>query len=133
VDVFVFLPAGGSALVSLAPVYDALKARGGVEEREYIRFGSWPVQILTDANALIGGAIREAMPVHYAGVPTRVFRPEYLCAIALQTGRSKDYLRVRMFLEQKAVDRKQISDLLKKFGLEALLGGKRTETDAGDQ
>lgn len=120
-DAFIFLPASGSGLVSLSSVYEALTASGGIVEREYVRFGDWPVQILTDANELIHEAIAEALPTTYEETPTRVFRPEHLCAVALQTGRSKDYLRVRMFLEQAAVDREALLELLGRFGLDGRL------------
>ena len=117
IDVFVFLPAKASLLVSLSPVYESLKALGGVAEREYIRFGEWPLQILTDATPLISEAIREAIEVDYEGVPTRVFRPEHICAVALQTGRSKDYARVILFLEQNEVDRQKLSNVASNYGL----------------
>ncbi len=117
IDVFVFLPAVSGPIVTLTPVYDALKALGGEVEREYIRFGNWPVQILTDANALIAEAIREAAGTDYDGVPTRVFSPEHLCGIALQTGRSKDYARVILFLEENEVDLEALSALAARFGL----------------
>jgi hypothetical protein len=116
-DVFVFLPASSGSLVTLAPVYNALKALGGQVERGYVRFGNWPVQILTDANDLIREAIREAADTDYDGVPTRVFTPEYLCAIALQTGRNKDYARVMLFLGENEVDLEALSALAARFGL----------------
>jgi len=116
-DVFVFLPASSGPLVTLGPVYDALKAHGGEVEGEYIRFGQWPVQILTDANALIGEAIREAAGTQYDGVPTRVFTAEHLCAIALQTGRAKDFARVILFLGENEVDLGALSALAARFGL----------------
>ena len=116
-DVFVFLPASSGPLVTLAPVYEALKAHGGKVEGEYVRFGKWPLQILTDANALIAEAIREAVGTDYDGVPTRVFRAEHLCAIALQTGRSKDFARVMLFLEGNEVDLGALSALAARFGL----------------
>jgi len=116
-DVFVFLPASSGPIVTLTPVYDALKAQGGQIEGEYVRFGKWPVQILTDANALIAEAIREAADTDYDGVPTRVFTPEHLCAIALQTGRGKDFARVMLFLEENEVDLGALSALAARFGL----------------
>lgn len=122
IDVFVFLPESSGPLITLAPVYDALKAMGGEVEREYVRFGSWPVQILTDANPLVGEAIREAIEVDYEGIPTRVFRPEHLCAIALQTGRNKDYSRVMMFVEQREVEIPSLSALASRYGLADRLG-----------
>lgn len=120
IDVFVVLspPASGAELLlSLAPIYDALKAQGGIVEKEYVRFDAWPVQILTDANPLIAEAIREAVPVDFDGIPTRVFTAEHLCAIALQTGRPKDYLRVQMFLDQGQVDRVKLQALAQSHGL----------------
>ena len=117
VDAFVFLPEQSGFLVILEPVYAALTELGGIPENEHMRFGEWPLQILTDANPLISEAIDTARTVDFAGIPTRVFRPEYLCAVALQTGRSKDYLRVIMFLEQLAVDRILLDDLASKYGL----------------
>jgi hypothetical protein len=117
IDAFVFLPPSASGLVSLTPIYGALTALGGVLEREYVRFGNWPLQILSDSNSLIAEAIEQALSVDYDGTPTRVFRAEHLSAVALQTGRSKDYLRVRMFLEQDAVDVDALEVLLERFGL----------------
>ncbi len=116
-DAFVFLPLSSSGLASLTPIYAALVEFGGVIEREHIRFGEWPVQILTDANELIAEAIRSASAVSFEGVPTRVFRAEHLCAIALQTGRTKDILRVTMFLEQRKVDRAMLAALITRFSL----------------
>ena len=118
-DAFVFLPRGSSPLVTLTPIYDALIAQGGAVEGAHIRFGDWPVQILTDANSLIAEAIRQAVTVDFEGMPTRVFTPEHLCAVALQTGRGKDYLRIRMFLDQGAVDPEALAQLLERFGLAA--------------
>jgi len=46
-----------------------------------------------------------------------VFQAEHLCAIALQTGRAKDYLRVSMFLEQDAVDGEKLAEVLQRYGL----------------
>jgi hypothetical protein len=117
VDAFVFLPDSSSGLVLLTPIYEALSRLGGVVEREYVRFGAWPLQILTDATPLITEAIRRALHVQFDGIPTRVFRPEHLCAIALQTGRTKDYLRVSMFLEQDAVERDKLTDVVGRYGL----------------
>ncbi|HEX5431420.1 MAG TPA: hypothetical protein VFW83_05610 [Bryobacteraceae bacterium] len=117
IDVFVFLPPAAGRLVTLTPVYDALKAQGGEIEGEHIHFGNWPVQILTDANALIAEAIREAVVTDYDGVTTRVFTPEHLCAIALATGRSKDYARVMLFVDEKEVELERLSVLAARFGL----------------
>jgi hypothetical protein len=136
IDAFVVLPVGVSGLVSLTPVYQSLLAQGGIEEREYIRFGDWPLQILTDANNLIAEAIREAQQVAFEEIPTRVFRAEHLCAIALQTGRLKDYLRVTIFLEQGRVDLDALRLVAGRYGLRTQLTqvlGKAGGGDAGDR
>ena len=52
-----------------------------------------------------------------------MFRAEHLCAIALQTGRAKDTLRVRMFLEGGAVDIDSLKDVLQRHGLADRLVG----------
>jgi hypothetical protein len=117
VDAFVFLPGQNSGLMLLTPVYEALVRQGGVVEREYVRFGGWPLQILPDANPLVREAIREALDVEFEGVSTRVFRAEHLCAVALQTGRAKDYLRVKSFVEQDAVNLNLLTEVLQRHGL----------------
>ncbi len=117
VDAFVFLPPTVSGIVLITPIYDALVAMGGVIEGEYVRFGDWPLQILSDANSLIAEAIREASVVDYDEIQTRVFRPEHLCAIALQTGRKKDTLRVTMFFEQGVVDMDALMGVLRRYEL----------------
>jgi hypothetical protein len=126
-DAFVFLPEPASGLVLLTPIYEALSAQGGVIEREYVRFGKWPLQILTDATPLLSEAIQEAVDVSFHGVQTRLFRAEHLCAVALQTGRAKDYLRVSLFLEQGAVDEDALTALAERYELvERLKKAKET-------
>jgi len=121
VDAFVFLPDSPLGLVTLTPIYEALSRFGGVVEREYVRFGNWPLQILTDATPLLGEAILRAVDVSFHGIPTRVFRAEHLCAVGLQTGREKDYLRVRLFLEQGAVDKDALQEIAQRYRLTARL------------
>jgi len=117
IDAFVDFPPSGGGLLSLAPIYSALTDLGGKLEREYIRFGEWPLQVLPDATLLVHLAIREAVAVDFDGIPTRVFRPEHLCCIALETDRAKDMLRVRMFLEQQKVDESVLRAAARQFGL----------------
>ena len=118
IDAFVFLaPTTGSALISLAPIYDALKKIGGMVEKEHVRFGNWPVQILPACKPLVEDALRESQAVEFAGVLTRIVTAEYLCAIALDTGRTKDYYRVAMFIEQGAVDMTLLKKLVGRYGL----------------
>jgi hypothetical protein len=42
---------------------------------------------------------------------------EHLVAIALSTGRAKDYIRVLQFIKEKAVDQVVLQTILEKHGL----------------
>ncbi|MGB9086409.1 MAG: hypothetical protein WCC46_17400, partial [Terriglobales bacterium] len=106
VDIFVTLPTSpGGLLLSLAPIYDYLKSRGGVVEDEYIVIGGWPVQFLPPSGELEREAVAESVSTEVEGVNTWVMTAEHLIAIALRTGRPKDHNRILQFIEQDAVDR----------------------------
>lgn len=126
VDAFIFLAPSPSGLLSLTPVYDALVRLGGAIEHEHIRFDEWPVQILPDATELVREAIQNAVETEFDGIPTRVFTAEHLCAVALDTGRTKDYLRVAMFLEQHAVNHDLLDMILERHNLSAKLARARS-------
>ncbi len=89
-DVFVILPQSAAGLLSLAPLYEALRARGYTEEGECVLIEGIPVQFLPAYNALLDEALREARTTSYEEALTRVVRAEHLIAICLQTGRDKD-------------------------------------------
>ena len=103
-DVFVVLPQSTAGLLSLAPLYEALRARGYTEEGECVHIEGVPVQFLPAYNALLEEALREARETSYEEVTTRVVRAEHLIAICLQTGRDKDRERMRIFREQGELD-----------------------------
>jgi hypothetical protein len=46
-----------------------------------------------------------------------VLAPEYLCAIALQTARAKDFARVHSFATEGAVDAGRLKALVERFSL----------------
>ena len=118
-DVFVVLPAAGGGLLTLAPIYDALRARGYIEQaNECVIVEGVPVQFLPAYNSLVEEALNHAQNTTYENVPTRILRSEYLVAIALQTGRSKDRERVRILREQAKLDMDLLADVLKRHQLE---------------
>jgi hypothetical protein len=117
VDVFVLLSHPSSVLVSLRSIYEYLKARGGIEDREHIVLGDWPVQFLVPANELEREAVAASIPVDVEGVRTWVMLAEHLVAIALSTGRAKDHIRVLQFIKDKAVDQVMLRAILEKHGL----------------
>ena len=118
-DVFVVLPAAGGGLVTLTPIYDALRARGYIgQANECVLVEGVPVQFLPAYNSLIEEALNQAQDATYENVRTRVLRSEYLVAVALQTGRSKDRERVRILREQAKLDTNLLADILRRHNLE---------------
>ncbi|HEY6251533.1 MAG TPA: hypothetical protein VI685_16360 [Candidatus Angelobacter sp.] len=118
VDIFVMLPeVSESSLVSLSPIYEFLASHGYKLEGEHVIIGTWPVQFLTPGNALEREALFEAVQTDAGAVPTWVMTAEHLVAIALQTGRSKDYARIINFLEHRAVNRNRLDGILARHGL----------------
>ena len=117
-DVFVVLPTGRGSLISLAPIYDALRARGYAEEAECVLIEGVPVQFLPAYNPLLEEALAKANETLYEDVATRVLRAEHLVAICLQTGRDKDRERVRILREQATLDMNYLADVLARHDLE---------------
>ena len=98
------LPRTEGGLLSLAPLYEALRARGYTEEGECVVIEGVPVQFLPAYNALLEEALAQARETAYDETRTRVLRAEHLVAICLQTGRDKDRERVRILCAQAELD-----------------------------
>ena len=118
IDIFVSLqqPAG-SALISLTPVYEYLTARGCRIEQEHLVIAGWPVQFLPPADALDAEALAQAVPTEVDGTKVWVMTAEHLVAIALRTGRSKDFARILQFIEGGALQSGRLDDILTRHGL----------------
>jgi hypothetical protein len=118
VDIFVTLPTTrGGVLLSLAPIYDYLKARGGTAQDEHVVIGGWPVQFLPPSDELEREAVAESVSTMVDGVGTCVMTAEHLVAIALRTGRPKDHNRILQFIEQDAVDMEKLQNILERHRL----------------
>jgi hypothetical protein len=118
-DIFVILPTTEGLLVSLSPIYEYLKSRGGKEQDEYMVVGDWPVQFLPPHSELEAEAIRDATCTNIEGVLTWVMTAEHLVAIALKTGRAKDHNRILQFVEQGAVNAGKLKEIIKRHDLSA--------------
>jgi len=116
-DVFVSLPADQGGIVSLAPIYQAARKLGFGEEGEHIIVEGVPVQFLPAYNALLKEALDQAREISYEVTVTRVFRPEHLMAIMLQTGRDKDRQRLEAFRRQATWDAAYFDGILIRHGL----------------
>jgi hypothetical protein len=104
-------------IVTLTPIYDFLCARGHQPRGEAVVIGNWPVQFLPAETALLREAVERAGAHDYEGVQTRIMTAEHLMAIALQTGRAKDYARLTAFLDSGVVDPARLDDILERHNL----------------
>jgi hypothetical protein len=113
-----------SGLITLAPIFAYLKAKGYQEHRkEGLIIQGWPVQFLPVASDLDAEALAQAQQVEIqineaeGSVWTRILRAEHLVAICLRTGRPKDLIRITQFLEEDAVDLSALSEVLRRHDL----------------
>ena len=116
IDVFVSFKKVGT-LLTVSPIYDYLTRRGFKTEKDYIIIEDWPVQFLPPANELVEEALKQAIETEVEGVPTRVITAEHLVAIALQTGRAKDYARILQFVESGTLKADMLDAVLARHGL----------------
>ena len=118
VDVFVSLPrTQGGSLLTLAPLYEYLTARGCKIEKEHMVTEGWPVQFLPPSDALDEEAMEQAVETEVEGIRTRVMTAEHLVAIALKTGRAKDFSRILQFVESGVLDADKLDQILTRHSL----------------
>jgi hypothetical protein len=84
-------------------IYSHLQSRGWRVEREHLLVKDFPVLFLA-ASGLTEEAVRKAKPIEYEGVSAKVFRPEYIIAIAASVGRRKDLARIEQLMTQAKID-----------------------------
>ena len=119
-DVDVFVVIAGAEAMSLAPlrhIYADLISRGAKPNGGHLEIGGWPVLLLSPAGPLYDVAIAGARSVPIDGHSARIMGPEHLAAIALQTGRGKDLVRLDEFIKTGALDMTHFGTLVEQFGL----------------
>lgn len=114
-DIF-FIPATEDLTGGIPQIYEALRARGWKVEGDHLLLRDFPVQFLA-AHGLTEEAVRNAKPIEYEGVPAKVFRPEYIIAIAASVGRLKDLARIEQVMEQADIDKNLLETILKRYKL----------------
>ena len=115
-DIFVLFE-GDPLILTLSPIYEFLKSRGHAAEGDAVVIHGWPVQFLPAETPLLREAVNGARKIDFEGVPARVMTAEHLMAVALQTGRSKDFARLVAFVESKVSDAILLDDSLERHGL----------------
>lgn len=83
----------------------------------HIAFRLRTFKCLPPTGPLTEEALDNAKEIDVAGLSVRVFTPEYLAAIALQTGRAKDKARVLQFVEAGVLDSTKFEQLIARHEL----------------
>jgi hypothetical protein len=117
-DADIFFVSNDETLSAGIPaIYAHLQSKGWRVEREHLLVNDFPVQFL-GASGLTEEAVRHANRIEYEGVPAKVFRSEYIIAIAASVGRHKDLARIDQMLEQAEIDRTLLDDILARHNLQ---------------
>ncbi len=112
----IFVASDKTLSAGVPAIYSHLQSKGWRVEREHLLIKDFPVQFLA-ASGLTEEAVQEAREIEYEGVPAKVFRPEYIMAIAASVGRSKDLARIEQLLEQAKIDKPMLDDILRRYNL----------------
>ena len=116
-DADIVLIASDKTLSEGIPAINAhLQSKGWRIEREHLLIKDFPVQFLA-ASGLTEEAVRNAKRIECEGVPAKVFRPEYIIAIAASVGRHKDFARIEQMLDQVKIDKLLLDDILRRYNL----------------
>lgn len=114
IDVFCII---GSGIDALSPIYSYARGLGFKPEKEGIRIGTWRVQFLPSPTELEHDAIRTANNVKVGGITTKIVKPEYLAALMLKAGRTKDVIRVASLIEHGRLDKDELHRIIRKYRL----------------
>ena len=119
VDIFFQIKEAESNLLILSPIYDYLTRKGYTAKAEHIIVEDLPIQFLPVFNELTREAVENANGFELEDTTIRVMSPEHLVAIMLETGRTKDYLRISMFLHDDLIDLDKLKKILQRHDLSA--------------
>lgn len=114
IDVFCIL---GSGIDALSRIYSYARELGYKPEKEGLRIGTWRVQFLPSPTELEQDAIRMANKVKIGTITSKVVKPEYLAALMLKAGRTKDIIRVDSLIEHGRLDKGELHRVMRKYGL----------------
>ncbi len=119
VDVFVttHVTRSRTGIVHLGSIYGYLKKAGYRMEGQYFIIEGIPVDFIAAYDDLTLEAVDNAIGRLYDKIKVKVFRPEYLIAIALQTGRPQDLRKIDLLTTETKLDEKLLKDILKRHGL----------------
>ena len=112
----IFIASDETLSAGIPAIYSHLQAKGWRVEREHLVVKDFPVRFLA-ASGLTEEAVREATQIEFEGVPAKVFRPEYIIAIAASVGRHKDLARIEQLMTQANINEASLDDILRRYKL----------------
>jgi hypothetical protein len=115
-DLFLQLPTSSGGLL-LMPFMNYLAEKGYPFTAQFVKIGTLLVDFVGVYNPLTEEALDNAVEVTVYDVPTRVFRPEHLMVIALQTGRPQDLRKVIKLYEESEFDKKYLEEIIRRHNL----------------
>lgn len=116
-DIFVAPQTTESGIVHLGSIYDYLRKAGYGMEGQYFIIDGIPVDFIAAYNDLTLEAMENSIEKQYGKMKVKVFRPEYLIAIALQTGRPQDFKKIDLLTVETELDDTLLKDILKRYDL----------------
>ena len=119
IDVFAFVPQPpNSLLITLEPLYARLAEKGFSQfDEEGILIHGYPVQFISPSPGLEMEAVKMAQAMSWNDLELKIMRPEYLAAIALNVGRTKDRARLIYLYELPVFDRDGFLKIIENHGL----------------
>ena len=112
----IFVASDKTLSAGVPAIYSHLQSKGWRVEREHLLINDFPVQFLA-ASGLTEEAVRNAKSIQYEGVPVKIFRPEYIIAIAESVRRPKDFARIEQLLKQAKINKSLLDDILRRHNL----------------
>jgi len=116
-DIVVHISDEEKTLTPLTKIYKWAEKNGYLTEKEHIIIESIPVQFLLAYNELVKEALNNADNIKLFDENTFIFKPEYLMAIMLQTGRLTDKERLARFFIEAEYDKNKFLEIIKRFNL----------------
>ncbi|MDI6788624.1 MAG: hypothetical protein QME51_09660 [Planctomycetota bacterium] len=117
IDVFTYPQILPSGLIHFESLYQYLKNRGYKIKETWVMIDNIPIDFVPVYNELIAEAVKNHIIKNYEDVKVKVVRPEYLIAIAIQTGRKQDLNKIDMLLKQTKINRELLAKILKRYKL----------------
>jgi hypothetical protein len=118
IDIFVSIsPPKGKLIASFGQIYDYLKSLGYAFKGQRLIVEGWPVEFLPADDPLYNEALLGAIETQIEETKTWVMTQEHLMAIALKTGRPKDFTRLQLFFEAGTFDPDFLNEILKRHNL----------------